>query len=431
MSSAPTSRTAGCPVAHPSRTSRPRPRRRPVTGVPSYQPDIYAPAAVLDPYPHYAALRDLGPVVWLEAQRMYALPRHAEVRAALLDDAAFRSADGVPLNPVARRVGRGSTLLSDGAVHDRKRAMLAQRLTPRALRPMRPDVESLADETVRAAVARGDVDGVSDLALALPLQIVPDFIGWPRRGRENLVRWAGATFDSLGPMNRQTLRTTPAAIAMLAFVQSLARRRDVLPGSLGADMVQRIEAGELRTADCRQMFIDYLAPSIDTTAGAIASALWLFARHPDQWSLLKERPDLVPSAINEVVRLESPLRAFGRLLAVDTTIGELTLPAGSRVLMMYASANRDERVFEDPDTFDITRDTHQQLGFGLGAHGCAGQGLARMESGAILQSLIARVDRIELTGTPEFAANNVIHRLERLPLRLTPTPDSDTPEDNR
>jgi len=400
-----------------------------VAGVPVYKPDIYAPAAVLDPYPHYSALRRLGPVVWLEAQRMYALPRHAEVRAALLDDVSFRSGDGVPLNPVARRIGRGSTLLSDGEVHDRKRAMLAQRLTPRALRPMRPDIDRLADKTVRAAVARVEVDAVSDLALALPLQIVPDFIGWPRRGRDRLVEWAGATFDSLGPLNRQTMRTSPAAIAMLAFVQSLALRRDVLPGSLGADIVQRIEAGELRTADCRQMFIDYLAPSIDTTAGAIASAVWLLACHPDQWTLLKERPELVPSAINEVVRLESPLRAFGRLLSADTAVGDITLPAGSRVLMMYASANRDERVFENPDTFDITRDTHQQLGFGLGAHGCAGQGLARMETGAILQSLIAHVDRIELTGTPEFAANNVIHRLEKLPIRLAPTTVAHTQED--
>lgn len=166
--------------------------------------------------------------------------------------------------------------------------------------------------------------------------------------------------------------------------------------------------------------IDYLAPSLDTTISAISSALHLFATHPDQWQALREDPSLVANAINEVVRLESPLRAFTRKSVTDTDVGGVSIPKGSRVLVVYASANRDEREWDDPDTFDITRDVNRHLGFGYGTHGCAGQGLARLESQAILRELAARVDRIVLTGTPTWAINNIIHRYDQLPLELVP-----------
>lgn len=166
--------------------------------------------------------------------------------------------------------------------------------------------------------------------------------------------------------------------------------------------------------------VDYLAPSIDTTLSAIASALYLFAQHPDQWEALRADRGLLSNAINEVVRLESPLRAFGRQLARDTSIAGTDLPAGSRVLVMYASANRDESTWDDPTTFDITRDASHQLGFGHGTHGCAGQGLARLEIRAVLGHLLDRVERIRLAGEPVWAVNNIIHRLEHLPLELIP-----------
>jgi len=144
----------------------------------------------------------------------------------------------------------------------------------------------------------------------------------------------------------------------------------------------------------------------------------LFASHPEQWQLLKDEPELMPNAINEVVRYEPPLRAFARCVAQQTEIGDVTIPPGARVLVMYASANRDEHEWDEPDVFDIRRDAGRQLGFGQGAHACAGQALARLETTAILRALIDRIDRIEVTGTPTWAINNIIHRHERLPLKL-------------
>ncbi|MEU3889882.1 cytochrome P450 [Streptomyces sp. NPDC029041] len=389
------------------------------TEIPVYDPDLYSASAIRDTYPHYAALRALGPVVRLSKHKVYALPRYAECKQVLLDDDTFVSSGGVGLNPVANCVGQGTTLFSDGDEHIRRRSLLAHRLTPRALRTMQDTVEKQAAAVVAAAVARRTVDAV-EVATALPMSVVPDLVGWPRQGREHLLRWAGATFDALGPLNRQAVRTLPASLGMLRYARGVVRDRSVLDGSMGHDLLRAADEGRIMPDECATMMIDYLAPSLDTTISAISSALHLFATHPEQWGLLKADPDLVPKAVNEVVRYASPIRAFSRTAAHDTELAGIPLPKGSRVLVLYGSANRDPLEWDDPDTFDIRRNAARQLGFGHGTHGCAGQGLARMETSAMLRALVGRVDRIEVAGTPEWALNNVIHRLESLPLELIP-----------
>ena len=168
--------------------------RRPAD-VPAYQPNLYSTPAMVDPYPYYADLRRLGPVVWLTKQRVYALPRYTECKAVLRDDATFVSGAGVGLNPLVNRLPRGTTLNSDGAEHDQRRKLVAHRLLPRALREMADVVRRQADELVSEALAQGHIDGVKDLATALPLAVVPDLVGWPAGDRKNLLCWGGATFD--------------------------------------------------------------------------------------------------------------------------------------------------------------------------------------------------------------------------------------------
>lgn len=392
-------------------------RRRVAT--PIYQPDLYSRAAVLDPYPHYTRLRELGPVVWLTKQRVYALPRYRECKTALRDDDTFVSGAGVALNPVTNRLSRGTTLSSDGEDHRRRRKLLAQHMTPKALRTMSEAVHRQAVTAVETAVSRGLIDGV-ELAATLPMSVVPDLIGWPQRGREDLLRWAAATFDALGPLNGQTLRTAPASVEMMRFTRRLARDKDLAPDSLGAEVLQAADEGSLSRSECPALLIDYLAPSLDTTISAISSALYLFATYPEQWQLLRSNPTLIPNAVNEVVRHQSPLRAFSRKAIRETELAGTVIPAEARVLVIYASANRDPDEWDDPDTFDIRRDASRQLGFGHGTHGCAGQGLARLETQAMLHTLIARVARIEIAGPTERAVNNIIYRFERLPLQLIP-----------
>jgi cytochrome P450 len=386
--------------------------------VTTYWPDIYSTSAIVDPYPHYTRMRELGPVVWLPRRRVYALPRYAESKAVLRDDKVFISGKGVALNAFSNRLSRGTTLNSDGADHDQRRKLVAHRLLPRALRAISDDVDRQAAAVVDAAVSRGVVDGVSDLATALPMAVVPDLVGWPRDQRNSLLAWGGATFDILGPFNRHAVRAMPGIGQMLRFARRVVRQRAVIEGSLGHDVLIAADNGQLSHAECSPLMIDYIAPSLDTTISAISNALYLFATHPEQWQMIRADASLIPNAINEVIRYESPLRAFSRKAVSDIEIAGTTVAAGSRVLVMYASANRDEREWEAPDTFDILRDANRQLGFGQGAHACAGQGLARLETSAMLRALAERVVRIELTGPPVWAVNNIIRRHGRLPVRL-------------
>jgi cytochrome P450 len=389
-------------------------------GAPVYRPDIYSVDAIVDPYPHYQRLRDLGPVVWLTKHKVYALPRYAECKAVLRDDKTFQSGSGVALNPITNRISRGTTLNSDGVEHDQRRKLLAHRLLPRSLRAISDSVDETAAAVVEAALDKGEIDGVNDLAAALPLAVIPDFIGWPRDQRDHLIEWGGASFDILGPLNWQAIKAMPRAFRMLRFARRVVRRRTVLDGSMAHELLIAADQGKLSHAECPALMVDYLAPSIDTTMSAISNALYLFANHPEQWQLLKDEPSLMANAINEVVRYEPPLRAFARRVGRQTEISGVTIRSGARVLVMYASANRDEREWENPAVFDIRRDAGRQIGFGQGAHACAGQSLARLETTAMLSALLERVDRIEVTSSPTWAINNVIHRHERLPLKLIP-----------
>lgn len=391
--------------------------RRP-PAVPVYRPDIYTRAAILDPHPHYRALRGLGPVVWLARHRLYALPRYAACKATLRDDGQFLSGHGVAANPLTNRLSRGTTLNSDGADHDRRRKLLAHRMMPRALGVLGADVDAQARSIVEDAVRRKQVDAVTDLATALPLAVVPDLVGWPCDQRARLLDWGAATFDVLGPANLQALRAVPRSLQMLRFARRVVRDRNVLPGSMAHELLTAVDEGNLAVDEVPPLLIDYIAPSLDTTVSAISNAIYLFARHPDQWELLKSDPALIPNAVNEVVRYESPLRAFTRKTLHSAEIEGVPIAAGARLLVIYASANRDEREWDAPDVFDIRNDAGRHVGFGNGAHACAGQALARLETTAMLKALTEAVERIEIAAEPTWAINNIIHRHEHLPLRL-------------
>jgi len=161
------------------------------------------------------------------------------------------------------------------------------------------------------------------------------------------------------------------------------------------------------------LFRDFIAPSLDTTILATASLFWLLGTHPDQWDLLRDNPALLRGAINEAVRVESPIRGFTRVATRDTAIDGCAVPAGTRVLLLYASANRDERKWEDPARFDIRRRNLDQLGFGFGVHSCAGMHLARLEMECLMTAFLARVRRFSVAA-PQWALNNTLRGLASL-----------------
>jgi cytochrome P450 len=325
----------------------------------------------------------------------------------------------VALNDVINSLGRGTTLMSDDDEHRMQREIIGRPLTPRSLADLRPEAQAIADSIVDGLVEKRGFDAVTELAEVLPTSWVPDLLGWPAEGREHLVAWASAQFDGLGPLNDRAIAASDDILAMSAFAFQLAELE--LPEHCFGSRIQRAaDQGEIDRSRCPMLFIDYLAPSLDTTISAIGNAVWLFATHPDQWRLLQEEPYRIKAALNEVLRLESPISCFTRVAKVATEVGGFHMPARSRVLVSFASANRDERRWDDPDHFDIRRESAGHLAFGHGEHACVGMGLARLEIAAVLTSLVERVRTLELDGSPVRKRNNLIRSFTSLPVTVTP-----------
>lgn len=228
-----------------------------------------------------------------------------------------------------------------------------------------------------------------------------------------MLAWAAATFDALGVMNERGERAVPMVLELASYAASLDRS-ELDPDGWAVGLFRAADEGRIELDDIPGMLIDYVAPSLDTTILGTGHLLYQLGRHPGQWDLVRSDPALVPGAIHEALRLESPVRAFTRVAVEDYDVGRTVIPAGDRVLVLYASGNRDERRYPDPDRFDVTRDARDHLGFGHGVHRCAGSYLAELEMGSLLRAMAARVRRIEV-GEPATALNNVLRGYRELP----------------
>jgi cytochrome P450 len=268
-------------------------------------------------------------------------------------------------------------------------------------------------------IAQGEFDAVTEFAHDLPVHVVMDLIGWPMEGRDQLLSWASGSFNVAGPMNERMLTSLPRLEGMVQYLTEVATKDNLAPGSFGAAVYEAVERGAMTTEESIGLMISYATPALDTTINAIGSGMWLFATHPEQWRALRSDPSLVPSAFNEVVRMESPVQFFSRMTTKEVDLGEgVVLPSGARVLHSYGAANRDERHFPDPDRFDIRRNPTDHLGFGYGVHACPGQALARLEAHALLSALAARAESIELAGEPERELNNITRGFAHVPIRV-------------
>jgi cytochrome P450 len=377
------------------------------TGRPELADDLYSDAAILDPFPHYRAIRERAAAVWLSAHGLWALGRFADVRAALRADEALVSGRGVALNDLVNQGSAGTTLASDGALHRARRALIMKPMMPGALREVRPTIERLADALVTELLARGSFDGIADFARRLPLAVVSHLVGLPEEGRERMLAWAAATFDGLGPPNARSAAAGPAMLEMLGYAARVDRARLDRRG-WAARLFAAADAGAIDASGVAGLLIDYIAPSLDTTILGAGHLLFLLGRHPEEYARVRAHPELVPRAVAEALRLGSPVRAFSRFAAKPWVAGEVAIPEGERVLLLFASANRDERRWRDPERFDAARDAKDHVAFGHGVHRCAGGHLAQLELEALLRALVARVRRIEV-GEPRPLLNNVLH----------------------
>jgi cytochrome P450 len=383
--------------------------------IPATDIDPYSDASIADPYPMYRDLREMGALSYLSAHEVFCAARYTEVVSALHEHTTYVSGEGVGLTDTLNKAQKGSSFTSDPPVHAHVRGLVARHLKPRSMVEIHEYVEGWADRLVGELVLKGDFEVVKDFAQAFPLAVVPDLLGWPEdEGKERLLDWASAGFNAFGPLNERTRAGLPHLGEMAQFLHRMSHPGNLRPGSWGAELVAEARAGKIEDHLLPGLLGDFLAPSMDTSVSALSSMLWLLATHPQQWAMLKQNPDLVGSAFNEIIRIESPLRGFTRYVAEDTELGGVRLQQGSRVLLLFGSANRDERFWVDPERFDITRaGVAQHVGFGHGIHACVGQALSRLEGQSLLKALVRQVGRIEV-GEPTWRLHNTIRGIERM-----------------
>jgi cytochrome P450/ferredoxin-NADP reductase len=397
---------------------------------PSYDVDFYSDEFIREPWPHYAAMRELGPLVWLPRHGNYALTRYQEVADCLRDPETFCSGRGVAADKTACDLMQGNSIASDGERHSAIRTAMAAPLLPGALEEVRPLIEGLAEDLIDRLIERREFDVMTDLASHLPLTVVRDLVGLPDFGKENMLRWGGAAFDLLGVQNPRGQQALRIFLEQREFIGKHAKRSDLKQGSWTRRIHELVDDGAL-SADLAPFCIrDYINPSLDTTISATGQLIWQLSKNPDEWNNLRRRPDLLTNAVNEAVRLGAPIRSFSRHATRDIQIGDHTVERGARVMVLYASANRDEREFDEPDAFRVTRNPKRHLGFGSGIHMCVGMHLAQLEMVALLKAMLPRVERIH-TGEPTVALNNTIYAFESLPARFERGSMAVTPKSDR
>lgn len=391
----------------------------PVSDVNPFELDVR-----LDPYAFYNELREMGPVVHLRSLDLYAVSRFADVRRVLADQRVFSSAQGVAQNAAMNAAMAGSIVGTDPPEHTRLREILGRPLTPAKLVPMRERLSQLSAEQVEQILREGDVvEAVSQIAWFLPLTVVTELVGMPDDATARMLPWAAASFNGMAP---DIMPGTAPALAtigeMIGYVADPSLPDRLRPGSWSAQLHEASVRGEIDYEQFLSMLQGYLMPSLDTTIFAMSNLLWLLANNPDQWELLRSRPNLIPRAIHEAIRIESPVQFFSRVATEDTEIDGTPIKAGSRVFVIYAAGNRDPRRFENPDRFQIERDSTDHVGFGHSAHRCVGMNLALMEITAMLTALVGKVRAIELIDAKR-ADNAILRGFEKLSLRLVPLSD--------
>lgn len=389
----------------------------PGRGFPSSSIDLWSQANLDDPYPAYRELRDLGSAVLLEKHGVWAIARHKDVRDGLLAADLFSSASGVSMNAKANADDEGVMVCTDDPEHRKMRSVFIRPLMPKALAALKERFLVLAEERVEHLLERDSFDGISELAHLLPLTVVTELAGFTEYGKQNMLRWAAAIFNSMGPENSPLTQTGFTESVDAIDYLSTVDRGDLDPDGWTAALFRAADRGDLTDEQARLMLMDYLGPALDTTINGLGNALWLFANHPAQWEMLCKHPEMIGAAIDEALRVESPVRAFTRVTTRDCEIDGIPLRAGARVLMVYASANRDERRYDQPDHFDISRNARDHVAFGYGTHMCAGRNLALLEIGTVLNVLVRRVRQIDLLNASR-AQNNTLRGFAQLCLRF-------------
>ncbi|NHC44230.1 cytochrome P450 [Motilibacter aurantiacus] len=409
--------------------------------IPPLVPDAFDPASpafVSDPYPVYGELRKLGPVSWSPRTGQYVVARAADVDAVLRDrrfgrsylQVATHAEMGRPEDPLHLApfwdVVRNGMLDTEPPDHTRLRRLVAKAFTPRRVEGMRASIDRIAtglvDDLLAAGADGSPVDLKPLVAEPLPVDVIADLLGVPQADRHLLRPWSQdmCRMYELRPTADDEARAVSAAEEFAAYLRALAAERRARPqDDLVTALTEVVDEGERLTEDeLVGTCVLLLNAGHEATVGVTVNGVATLLRHPDQLERLRADLSLVPTAVEEVMRYDTPLQLFSRWALEDADVGGVPVARGSQVALLFGSANRDPERFEDPDRLDVGRSSNPHISFGAGIHFCLGAPLARLELQTVFAELVRRVPRLALAAEPELGRGYIIRILETLPVTV-------------
>lgn len=396
---------------------------------------IVSPRTYADPDSYhrlFAVLRREDPVHWTEPEGFrpfWTVSKHADIAEIERQNDRFLNAPRLVVQPIAfeQAVGGSSffrTLVSmDNPDHRSYRSMTQAWFMPPNLRKLEASIEALAREYVdRMGKLGGTCDFVREVGVWYPLRVIMTILGVPPFDEAFMLRLTQELFGSNDPELRRDdgpIATKQTAADFFDYFRKIVADRRQKPRDDVATVIANATIGGELIAEHEALsyYVIIATAGHDTTSSTAAGGLLALLEHPDEFSKLKRDPELLSSAIDEMLRWVSPVKHFFRTATQDYELHGRKIRAGDSLMMCYWSANRDEEVFDQPQVFRIERSPNRHLAFGFGAHVCLGQHLAKMEIRALFRELLARVERIELAGEPAWVEANFVSGLKRLPVR--------------
>ncbi len=391
------------------------------------------PAFLQDPYPTYARLRAEVPIAWFEGWGAWIVTRHGDVDALLRDRRLGRVIHHVdpslappsdPAHAPFAAIQAGSLLEIEPPDHTRIKQAVQDVFTPRHVRALSERIDRIVLERIEALEARSErrADLLRDLAEPLPVTVIAELLGVPSEERDALLPWSKAIIGMFEPERTPAMEAAAvrAAADFAAAVRTWMERKRAAPqGDLISRMVALHDADPSRLSEDEIVAnaILFLNAGHEAVVNVIGNGMLALLRHPEQLALLRERPELVPSAVEEMLRFDTPLQFFERRVLEDMTYAGLRWRRGTKVCLYFASANRDPAAFVEPERFEVTRHPNPHLAFGLGVHYCIGAPLARMELQRALAWTLRRLPALRLAGdVPAYQPRNVFRYLDALPV---------------
>jgi hypothetical protein len=389
---------------------------------------MFGPAMLANPYPSYARLRRIDPIHWEENIDGWILTRYADIVSVLRSPHASAERTEMAQRRVPVEFQELFTTRKDAMInadpprHTRLRLLVNKAFTPGAVAALAPFIQRFVDDVIDTVQPWGRMDVIRDLAYPLPATVIAEMLGIPHEDRDRFKQWSDDTAalagNLPGNLSEGVLRRAGEGMRELrAYFTGIVAQRRVEPrDDLISALVKAQEDGErLNEAELLANAVLLLNAGHETTTNLIGNGTLALLRHPDQLRRLRENPALIPNAVEELLRYDSPVQFTNRVLTADLTLGGKQLHAGETVLLLLGAANRDPAQFPDPDRLDVGRADNKHLAFGLGSHFCLGAPLARLEGRIVFETLLRRLPGLRLAHpAPVYRQNFNLRGLEAL-----------------